>query len=102
MRTLRELGEIAELKAGSVRMIHSDPVHDLEYMYVWELLGRFAQTYLCQGGVLGCYVGSMVLDRVMAELGKHLTYLLFVVEAEQRPEDWKDPRSQLREYETTC
>jgi hypothetical protein len=70
----QELPEIAGIEPGSVRLILTDPPYGKEWLDQWDELGRFAAEYLQDGGLLVTHTGIRYLPKVIADLGKHLTY----------------------------
>lgn len=65
---------LAELPAGSVNVIVTDPPYPAEYLPLWGDLGREAARLLVRGGVLAARCGHLFLPDVLKTLGEHLDY----------------------------
>lgn len=65
---------LADVKPGSVALILTDPPYPIEYMVLWEGLGRFAADALEYGGSLVAYCGQSILYDAHDRLRPHLRY----------------------------
>jgi site-specific DNA-methyltransferase (adenine-specific) len=69
------LPKIAGIKPATVPFILTDPPYGKEWLDQWDELGAFAAKYLRDGGLLVTHAGITYLDKVLATLGRHLTYV---------------------------
>jgi 16S rRNA G966 N2-methylase RsmD len=65
---------LADIPAGSVDVVLTDPPYPAEFLPLWDDLGAFAARVLRPGGLLVAMSGQLHLPAVMALLGDHLPY----------------------------
>lgn len=68
-RTLTE--KVAD---GSLSLIFTDPPYDKKAQQLFDGIGEFAASKLCEGGSLICYVGQTQVPTAITDLQKHLRY----------------------------
>jgi len=66
--------ELADLPAGSVDAVITDPPYPAEYLPLWSDLGKHAARWLKPGGFLAAMSGQMYLPEVMARLSEYLDW----------------------------
>jgi 16S rRNA G966 N2-methylase RsmD len=59
---------------GSLSLIFTDPPYDKKSRGLFNGIGEFAESKLCDGGSLICYVGQTQIPTAIADLQKHLRY----------------------------
>lgn len=59
---------------GSLSLIFTDPPYDRKAIELFDGLGKFAATKLCEGGSLIAYVGHIQIPDAIAALQKHMRY----------------------------
>lgn len=64
-------GKVAD---GSLSLIFTDPPYDRKAIELFDGLGEFAATKLCEGGSLIAYVGHIQIPDAIAALQKHMRY----------------------------
>ena len=65
---------LADLPAGSVDAVITDPPYPAEYLPLWSDLAEHAARWLKPGGILAAISGQMYLPEVMTALGQHLDW----------------------------
>lgn len=70
----QDLAGVAQIVLGSVSAVVTDPPYPQDWLPQWDELGQFAAEVLKDGGLLVTRAGIRWYDRLLAALGKHLTY----------------------------
>ena len=65
---------MAEMEAGSVDLIVTDPPYPREFEHLYGLVAQQAKFVLRRGGSFVTLCGHYQLERIMPEIGKHLKY----------------------------
>lgn len=65
---------LADLPAGSVDAVITDPPYGRESLELWSDLAEHAAKWLKPGGLLAAISGQMYLPEVIARLGQHLDW----------------------------
>ena len=74
----QEMGKLAGIEPGSIRLILTDPPYGKDWLPQWEELGRFAAEYLQDGGLLVAHSGIHSFDEVLVGLRKHLEFVWLI------------------------
>jgi site-specific DNA-methyltransferase (adenine-specific) len=70
----QDLEKVAEISPASAAAIVTDIPYGADFLPQFPDLVKFAARVLVEGGLFVTLSGKMYLDKVMAELGKHLQY----------------------------
>ncbi len=65
---------LADIEPGTVTLILTDPPYPVEYLPLWEGLGKFGSDKLVEGGSLVAYCGQSILPDALDRLRPHLRY----------------------------
>jgi hypothetical protein len=65
---------LADIEAGSVALVLTDPPYPTEYLPLWDALGEWSRGALSEGGSLIAYCGQSILLQAAARLEWHLRY----------------------------
>ena len=65
---------LGDIELGSVALVLTDPPYPVEYLPLWDELGRFSALTLAEGGSVVAYCGQSILPAALHHLSAHLRY----------------------------